>query len=295
MITNGLGILTDSEQSPEVLSTGRIMPTEEFIANGLVHLGPLLAGEEQISEVDEPEADNTAEAGLKDTAKKFLSRFVEGDISRLTVGDTQVITQNVIQANKSPKESGAGRPQREDINNIIASVVEGESIASLAQLYETSIPGIQQVLRAISRRVIEHRGAKFSVEDFTGPVEEVTSDNTPDEDIFSNLSRTLPPSHEAIPDDWFSKPRTFGAFSLRQVDIDGDNPLAWQDDALCAQTDPEAFFPEKGGSTREAKKICTTCEVKNQCLEYALVNDERYGIWGGLSERERRRLRKSRT
>ena len=43
---------------------------------------------------------------------------------------------------------------------------------------------------------------------------------------------------------------------------DDDNPLAWQSDALCAQTDPEAFFPEKGGSTRDAKKICTTCEVK---------------------------------
>ena len=69
----------------------------------------------------------------------------------------------------------------------------------------------------------------------------------------------------------------------------------WQERALCAQTDPEAFFPEKGGSTRDAKKICTTCEVKAQCLDYALQNDERFGIWGGLSERERRRLRRART
>ena len=67
---------------------------------------------------------------------------------------------------------------------------------------------------------------------------------------------------------------------------------SWQEQALCAETDPEAFFPEKGGSTREAKKICTGCEVKAQCLEYALSNDERFGIWGGLSERERRRLRR---
>ncbi len=66
----------------------------------------------------------------------------------------------------------------------------------------------------------------------------------------------------------------------------------WQDRALCAQTDPEAFFPEKGGSTREAKKICLSCEVRVECLEYALENDERFGIWGGLSERERRRLKK---
>jgi WhiB family redox-sensing transcriptional regulator len=67
---------------------------------------------------------------------------------------------------------------------------------------------------------------------------------------------------------------------------------SWQERALCSQTDPEAFFPEKGGSTREAKRICTGCEVRSECLEYALEHDERFGIWGGLSERERRRLRR---
>lgn len=66
----------------------------------------------------------------------------------------------------------------------------------------------------------------------------------------------------------------------------------WQERALCAQTDPEAFFPEKGGSTREAKRICESCEVRDECLEYALEHDERFGIWGGLSERERRRLKR---
>jgi WhiB family redox-sensing transcriptional regulator len=66
----------------------------------------------------------------------------------------------------------------------------------------------------------------------------------------------------------------------------------WQERALCAQTDPEAFFPEKGGSTREAKRICSTCEVRTECLEYALEHDERFGIWGGLSERERRRVKR---
>ena len=66
----------------------------------------------------------------------------------------------------------------------------------------------------------------------------------------------------------------------------------WQERALCAQTDPEAFFPEKGGSTREAKRGCLTCDVRGDCLEYALHNYERFGIWGGLSERERRKLKK---
>ena len=75
-------------------------------------------------------------------------------------------------------------------------------------------------------------------------------------------------------------------------DYADEGELGWQADALCAQTDPEAFFPEKGGSTRDAKKVCAACNVRSQCLEYALANDERFGIWGGLSERERRRLRK---
>jgi WhiB family redox-sensing transcriptional regulator len=71
-----------------------------------------------------------------------------------------------------------------------------------------------------------------------------------------------------------------------------DSLLGWQERALCAQTDPEAFFPEKGGSTREAKKVCASCEVRADCLDYALANDERFGIWGGLSERERRKLKR---
>lgn len=66
----------------------------------------------------------------------------------------------------------------------------------------------------------------------------------------------------------------------------------WRDLALCAQTDPDIFFPEKGGSTGPAKKICSCCEVRQECLEYGLETDQRFGIWGGLSERERRRLKR---
>lgn len=74
--------------------------------------------------------------------------------------------------------------------------------------------------------------------------------------------------------------------------LDDEGQLGWQERALCAQTDPEAFFPEKGGSTREAKSVCAACDVRAECLEYALTNDERFGIWGGLSERERRKLKR---
>lgn len=100
-----------------------------------------------------------------------------------------------------------------------------------------------------------------------------------------------------------SSPYELDAADLYQAPIIGDGlfddalfdnagELSWQERALCAQTDPEAFFPEKGGSTREAKKICLSCEVREECLQYALEHDERFGIWGGLSERERRKLKK---
>ena len=86
---------------------------------------------------------------------------------------------------------------------------------------------------------------------------------------------------------------TFGETVGSFGEPDDGEEQEWQERALCAQTDPEAFFPEKGGSTREAKRICSGCEVRAECLEYALGHDERFGIWGGLSERERRRLRRA--
>jgi WhiB family transcriptional regulator, redox-sensing transcriptional regulator len=71
---------------------------------------------------------------------------------------------------------------------------------------------------------------------------------------------------------------------------DGPDEGDWTSRSLCRQVDPELFFPEKGGSTREAKRICRDCPVRAECLGFALENNERFGIWGGLSERERRKL-----
>lgn len=68
----------------------------------------------------------------------------------------------------------------------------------------------------------------------------------------------------------------------------------WRLSALCAQTDPEVFYPEKSGSSRAAKRICTGCDVIAECLAYALQNGERFGVWGGLSERERRKVANAR-
>lgn len=74
-----------------------------------------------------------------------------------------------------------------------------------------------------------------------------------------------------------------------------DHPTnSWQDLANCLGVDPDLFFPERGASTKEAKEVCRGCVVREDCLEYALANGEKFGIWGGLSERERRRIRRQR-
>ncbi len=76
--------------------------------------------------------------------------------------------------------------------------------------------------------------------------------------------------------------------------IDNADATGWQDFANCLGVDPDLFFPERGASTREAKEVCKGCVVREDCLEYALSNGEKFGIWGGLSERERRRIRRQR-
>jgi WhiB family redox-sensing transcriptional regulator len=86
--------------------------------------------------------------------------------------------------------------------------------------------------------------------------------------------------------------------SAARVTVDAIWPAhevpAWQRSANCLGVDPDLFFPERGGSTREAKEVCRGCVVRQECLQYALDNSEKFGIWGGLSERERRRLRRRR-
>lgn len=66
-------------------------------------------------------------------------------------------------------------------------------------------------------------------------------------------------------------------------------PPQWVAHALCARVDPELFYPQKGGSTRDATRICTRCPVRPQCLAYALDRNERFGVWGGLSAPQRHR------
>ena len=80
---------------------------------------------------------------------------------------------------------------------------------------------------------------------------------------------------------------------LGASDKDTEEP-SWHDFANCLGVDPDLFFPERGASTKEAKEVCRGCVVRGDCLVYALQNGEKFGIWGGMSERERRRIRRQR-
>lgn len=64
----------------------------------------------------------------------------------------------------------------------------------------------------------------------------------------------------------------------------------WSLDAACRGMDPRFWFPERGEITSEAKRICSECPVQPDCLDESLRNGERHGVWGGLSERQRRRI-----
>lgn len=66
--------------------------------------------------------------------------------------------------------------------------------------------------------------------------------------------------------------------------------LSWRQRAACRGVDPDVFYPSTDEGAEEAKSICRSCPVRESCLEYALVNRERDGVWGGATERERRRI-----
>jgi WhiB family redox-sensing transcriptional regulator len=77
-------------------------------------------------------------------------------------------------------------------------------------------------------------------------------------------------------------------------DTEHDEMPDWWELSNCLGVDPDLFFPERGASTRAAKAICGECLVRAECLEFAITTGEKFGIWGGMSERERRRVRRER-
>lgn len=69
---------------------------------------------------------------------------------------------------------------------------------------------------------------------------------------------------------------------------------SWMSEGNCANVDPETFFPSDGAGVIVAKKVCAGCPMVEPCLEYALTNRIEHGVWGGCSERQRRRILKER-
>ncbi len=66
--------------------------------------------------------------------------------------------------------------------------------------------------------------------------------------------------------------------------------LSWRKQGACNGLDPDVFFPDSEAAAEEAKAICNTCMVRASCLEHAIVVREKDGVWGGATERERRRI-----
>lgn len=98
-----------------------------------------------------------------------------------------------------------------------------------------------------------------------------------------------------------SELRVFGIRSLRAagqhvIDLSLVDPaeLSWQDEGLCAEVGPVFFYPEQGENAIPAKRVCEACRVRARCLQWALDNDEIYGVWGGTSEDERQEIRVAR-
>jgi WhiB family redox-sensing transcriptional regulator len=77
------------------------------------------------------------------------------------------------------------------------------------------------------------------------------------------------------------------------VSFDREAFLAWRSQAKCLGAGNEPFFPDRGEPLEWAQKVCGGCRVREQCREHGLRH-EKHGIWGGLSERERRRIRRER-
>lgn len=73
-----------------------------------------------------------------------------------------------------------------------------------------------------------------------------------------------------------------------------EDETRWQHRALCLEVSPELFFPNYGERVSDAKQICVRCEVRADCLDYAMTHNESHGIWGGKTEEERRQMRRTR-
>jgi len=236
----------------------------------------------------DPEKPNAPEL-LSGNVQDFLARIISDDVSTLTQNDKDLILQNILRARGTVKP----RKNSVDLPSIFGNLLEGMDSEAIGQRLEITAGYVYNVLSSTAQAIRERWGGKMDLATFL-ELEDPESEEGERRRRARIMGGEASARTSDAPEDWFVDPIGIDGLAMRKNHYGPgeEEPLEWQKDSLCAQTDPEAFFPEKGGSTRDAKKICSTCEVRSQCLEYALENDERFGIWGGLSERERRKLRK---
>jgi WhiB family redox-sensing transcriptional regulator len=84
----------------------------------------------------------------------------------------------------------------------------------------------------------------------------------------------------------------FAEFDLDRLPADPSPPDLWQEQAACFGVDPDLFFPVSEEEAGPALAFCRSCSLRDVCLAWALKNGERYGVWGGLTEQQRRRLQR---
>lgn len=170
---------------------------------------------------------------------------------------------------------------------VIAKNVGGNATSYRINLSQAKKKIINNYPGPSAFRYFSQRLVEIPFESLAIMVAEAQNTDTP-------VGSNSPASDTAADENEFEVYRPIPSESITSIPpIPGDiNPRAWRQDAVCAQTNPEAFFPEKGGSPREVKKACGRCAVQGFCLEYALVTGERFGVWGGKSENERRKLRR---
>ena len=89
-----------------------------------------------------------------------------------------------------------------------------------------------------------------------------------------------------------ARPRPATRARITYPGLETKDVTTWREKALCQSIDPEVFFDDESSATSEAKTICAVCVTSQQCLRYALDNNEQYGVWGGFTAAERRMIRR---
>jgi WhiB family redox-sensing transcriptional regulator len=221
--------------------------------------------------------------------RRFLERLVDEDLKEVTITseDAKVLARGVASVRGEATGNELDREYEIIFESLFSPNGSAETVADAMGVERSN--NTYMMLRSLREKCEEKVGPDMTLDGlmFMGDPEYEPKISRGRARQFGRVAK-----NGILSDD---RPHQVEAITQRDVsDYPSDKPLAWQDDGLCAQTDPELFFPEKGGSTKGAKKICAQCEVKNICLQYA-VETGQSGIWGGMSDQERRKLKKSRT